>query len=76
MSCQNCGSPCQGHRCRECEMIAACEARHGTSAGAPDDVKDESSDEWGVEQTGLDGEGVNGQATFSGAVLKEGDSDE
>lgn len=63
MPCVECGSPCQGLRCRECEMIAACEARHG------DRVDDQ---EWRVEQEGIDGD-AQGQATLDGGVRKEGE---
>lgn len=62
MTCDNCGSSCQGHRCAECEMIAAAEAKHGETA-------EEDDRTWAVEQTGLDGE-AEGQATLSGDVVK------
>lgn len=37
MACTDCGSPCTGHRCQECEMIAACEARHGDRVDADEE---------------------------------------
>jgi len=63
MSCERCGSPCQGHRCRGCEEIGECEARHGET------VDREDADEWTVAQTGLDGE-AEGQATLTGDIAK------
>jgi len=50
MSCTECGSPCQGSRCAECEMIAACEARHGDRADV--DAQDQTTADGGVRKEG------------------------
>lgn len=69
MTCERCGAPCQGRRCRGCEQDQANEKLYG---GATDDGGD-AGDGWTVEQQGLDGEAHEGQATLDGGVAKDGD---
>jgi len=63
MTCERCGSPCQGRRCQACEMQAANTTLHGT----PSDHDADQDDEWTVEQQGIDG-GPRGQATLDGGI--------
>jgi len=65
MSCERCGVPCQGRRCRSCEQIDRCEARHG-------DRVERDRDAWAVTQTGLGDQRASGQATLDGGIVPEG----
>lgn len=67
MTCERCGTACQGGLCRECEQIRLDEKLHGTSV--------ETLDEWTIDQRGLGDAGPEGQATLDGALVR-GDSDE
>ena len=64
MSCECCGTRCQGRRCAGCAQIETNEARYGVPA-------DYDDSDWQVEQQGLDGE-FRGQATLDGGVAKDG----
>lgn len=66
MTCERCGSPCQGRRCQACELAATNAKLHGTPAD-----HDDQDDEWRVEQQGIDG-GPRGQATLDGGIVSDG----
>ena len=75
MTCELCGSPCNGSMCRGCEQIQINEKLHGTPG---DDVgRDQGRDDetWAVAQQGLGDAEVSGQTTLDGGIRKEGGHD-
>ena len=66
MSCDQCGSPCQGRLCELCETAQAAEKLHGTVD------EPESDDDWQVVQTGLGDRDAAGQTTLDGDVVPDG----
>lgn len=81
MTCDQCGSRCQGSLCQMCEQIKINETLAGTpadDAGADSlqerdaDSGDESDQEWSVDQLGLDGQTATGQTTLGGGVVFDG----
>lgn len=71
MTCERCGAPATGGRCRDCEQQEHVEAQYGTAA---DDVGvDAEDDEWEVDQQGLGDRDPAGQARLDGGIAREGE---
>jgi len=71
MTCERCGAPATGDRCRDCEQQAHNERWFGTAA----DNIGLDSDEWEVDQQGLGDREAAGQARLDGGIARE-DSDD
>jgi len=72
MPCQQCGSACQGRRCRGCEQIQRNEKLHGTPGDDVGRDQDRDGETWGIRQQGLGDAEASGQATLDGGIRKEG----
>jgi hypothetical protein len=74
MACERCGYPTPRSRlCRDCGKDEHRDT--GPVGGTASDDRDDT-DEWDVQQRGLDGDRHTGQATLEGGVAKDAGGDE
>jgi len=75
VTCELCGSACQGRRCRGCEQSQINETLHGTPGDDVGRDRDHDDETWKIRQQGLGDAEASGQATLDGGIRTEGGDD-